>query len=97
MGNIRWSSYVVHIDFGYVLILHENGACLQPRYYRGRRVNSTTFLMCNIRGECIKRMTPQRGEKLDERVFTQLAEIGRRPALVRSFFKHPCVAYITDY
>ena len=38
----------------------------------------------------------QKGEKLDERVFTQLAEIGRRPALVRSFFKHPSVAYITD-
>jgi hypothetical protein len=30
-------------------------------------------------------------------VFTQLAEIGRRPALVRSFFKHPSVAYITDF
>jgi hypothetical protein len=26
-----------------------------------------------------------------------LAEIGRRPALVRSFFKHPSVAYITDF
>ena len=39
----------------------------------------------------------QKGERLDERVFTQLAEIGRQPALVRSFFKHPSVAYITDY
>ena len=39
----------------------------------------------------------QKGERLDERVFTQLAEIGRRPALVRSFFKHPSVAYITDF
>lgn len=39
----------------------------------------------------------QKGEKLDARVFTQLAEIGRRPALVRSFFKHPSVAYITDF
>ena len=38
----------------------------------------------------------QKGEKLDERVTRQLAEIGRRPALVRSFFKHPSVAYITD-
>ena len=39
----------------------------------------------------------QQGEKLDERVTRQLAEIGRRPALVRSFFKHPSVAYITDF
>lgn len=39
----------------------------------------------------------QKGEKLDERVTRQLAEIGRRPALVRSFFKHPSVAYITDF
>ena len=38
----------------------------------------------------------QKGEKLDERVTKQLAEIGRRPALVRSFFKHPSVAYIAD-
>jgi transposase len=39
----------------------------------------------------------QKGEQLDERVTRQLAEIGRRPALVRSFFKHPSVAYITDF
>ena len=39
----------------------------------------------------------QKGETLDERVTRQLAEIGRRPALVRSFFKHPSVAYITDF
>ena len=39
----------------------------------------------------------QKGEKLDERVTRQLAAIGRRPALVRSFFRHPSVAYITDF
>lgn len=38
----------------------------------------------------------QRGEKLEERVSAQLTEIGNSPALVRSFFKHPSVAYITD-
>ena len=38
----------------------------------------------------------QKGEKLEPRVSAQLAEIGRNPALVRSFFKHPSVAYITD-
>ncbi|MBK9306621.1 MAG: IS630 family transposase [Nitrospira sp.] len=39
----------------------------------------------------------QKGEQLDERVSRQLAEIGRRPVLVRSFFKHPSVAYIADF
>lgn len=39
----------------------------------------------------------QKGEKLNKRVARQLAEIGRRPALVRSFFTHPSVVYITDF
>lgn len=38
----------------------------------------------------------QKGEKLDQRVANQLAEIGKNPKLVRSFFKHPSVAYISD-
>src|SRR3989338_1428494 len=38
----------------------------------------------------------QKGEKLDQRVQAQLAEIGKNPKLVRSFFKHPSVAYISD-
>jgi len=38
----------------------------------------------------------QKGEKLADRVTAQLADIRRRPALVRSFFRHPSVAYIAD-
>ena len=37
-----------------------------------------------------------KGEKLQERVHGQLQEIGNDPKLVRSFFKHPSVAYISD-
>lgn len=37
-----------------------------------------------------------KGEKLQERVHGQLQEIGNNPKLVRSFFKHPSVAYISD-
>ncbi|MGE0544120.1 MAG: IS630 family transposase, partial [Geminicoccaceae bacterium] len=37
-----------------------------------------------------------KGERLEQRITAQLADIGRRPALVRSFFRHPSVAYITD-
>lgn len=39
----------------------------------------------------------RQAQRLAERVHAQLADIGRRPALVRAFFKHPSVAYITDY
>jgi transposase len=39
----------------------------------------------------------QKDEKLNERVTRQLAAIGRRPALVRSFFQHPSVANISDF
>lgn len=37
-----------------------------------------------------------KGERLEQRVVAQLADIGRRPSLVRSFFRHPSVAYIAD-
>jgi len=36
------------------------------------------------------------GEKLVERAHEKLSEIATKPALARSFFKHPSVAYITD-
>jgi transposase len=36
----------------------------------------------------------QKGEQLADRITAQLAEMARRPALVRSFFRHPSVAYI---
>ena len=38
----------------------------------------------------------QKGEKLEQRVTAQLADIGDNPKLVRSFFKHPSVSYISD-
>ena len=36
------------------------------------------------------------GEKLADRVQAQLAHMAHQPALIRSFFRHPTVAYITD-
>ena len=44
----------------------------------------------------VARTPLQRGEKLAERVHNQLQAIANDPKLVRSFFKHPSVAYITD-
>ncbi|QEO99389.1 hypothetical protein XOCgx_4402 [Xanthomonas oryzae pv. oryzicola] len=36
------------------------------------------------------------GEKLADRVHDQLSDIAARPELVRAFFRHPSVAYISD-
>jgi transposase len=36
----------------------------------------------------------QNGERLADRITAQLAQMARRPALVRSFFRHPSVAYM---
>ena len=37
------------------------------------------------------------GEKLQQRVDEQLQSVADNPCLVRSFFRHPSVAYITDW
>ena len=37
-----------------------------------------------------------KGERLEQRGAAQLADIGKRPSLVRSFFRLPSVAYISD-
>jgi transposase len=44
----------------------------------------------------VARKPLQKGEKLVERVNNQLQAIADDPKLVRSFFMHPSVAYITD-
>src|SRR3989344_6288060 len=46
--------------------------------------------------EGVARRPLQKGEKLQERVHEQLQKIGNNRQLVRSFFKHPSVAYISD-
>lgn len=44
----------------------------------------------------VARSPLRQGEKLADRVHVQLSDIAARPDLVRSFFKHPSVAYISD-
>ena len=39
----------------------------------------------------------RKGETLEAQVTQQLTAMGRQPGLIRSFFKHPSVAYITDF
>lgn len=36
------------------------------------------------------------GERLEDRIQFQLADMAARPDLIRSFFRHPSVAYISD-
>jgi transposase len=43
----------------------------------------------------VARRPLKEGEKLQERVHEQLQKIGNNPKLVRSFFKHPSVVYIS--
>ena len=45
----------------------------------------------------VARRPLQKGEKLQERVHAQMQDIADNPQLVRSFFKHPSVAYISDW
>jgi hypothetical protein len=40
------------------------------------------------------RQPRQKGERLADRITAQRAEMARRPARVRSFFRHPSVASI---
>jgi transposase len=44
----------------------------------------------------VARKPLMKGEKLQDRVNEQLLKIRQTPKLVRSFFKHPSVAYISD-
>ena len=44
----------------------------------------------------VARRPLMKGEKLQERVHEQLQKISENKKLVRSFFKHPSVAYISD-
>ena len=45
----------------------------------------------------VARTPLRKGEKLREKVDAQLASLKRTPALIRSFFEAPSVAYITDW
>lgn len=44
----------------------------------------------------VRRADPFKRAKLQEKVNAQLQAVADNPALVRSFFGHPSVAYISD-
>ena len=45
----------------------------------------------------VARAPLRKGERLRDKIEAQLAAIKARPGLVRSFFRAPSVAYITDW
>jgi len=51
----------------------------------------TRFVTVNRDGNPLRK-----GESMEQRITEQLKTIEQNPSLVRAFFRHPSVAYITD-
>jgi transposase len=59
-------------------------------------LNPDELVWSHMKRTGVARAPLRKGEKLADKIDAQLAEIRRLPELVRSFFKAPSVAYITD-
>ena len=59
-------------------------------------LNPDELVWSHMKRTGVARTPLRKGEKLGNKIEAQLAEIRRLPGLVRSFFKAPSVAYITD-
>ena len=60
-------------------------------------LNPDELVWSHVKRTGTARRPLQKGEKLRDKIEAQLATLQRLPNLVRSFFKAPSVAYITDY
>ena len=59
-------------------------------------LNPDELVWSHVKRTGVARKPLRKGEKLREKIDAQLAAIKQAPALVRSFFLTPSVAYITD-
>ncbi|WP_042875959.1 IS630 family transposase [Cupriavidus necator] len=59
-------------------------------------LNPDELVWSHVKRSGVARSPLQKGEKLGPRIHEQLAQIRRSPKLVRSFFRHPSVRYISD-
>ena len=59
-------------------------------------LNPDELVWSHVKRNGAARRPLRKGEKLGPRIHEQLAQIGRNPKLVRSFFRHPSVRYISD-
>ena len=60
-------------------------------------LNPDELVWSYVKRTGVARKPLRKGEKLREKIDAQLAAIKQAPALVRSFFRAPSVAYITDW
>lgn len=60
-------------------------------------LNPDELVWSHVKRTGVARMPLRKGEQLSDKIEAQLAAIKRTPQLVRSFFKAPDVAYITDW
>jgi transposase len=59
-------------------------------------LNPDELVWSHVKRTGVARSPLQKGEKLEPKIHDQLAQIQRNPKLVRSFFQHPDVRYISD-
>ena len=60
-------------------------------------LNPDELVWSHVKRTGVARTPLRKGEKLSDKIEAQLAAIKKAPQLVRSFFKAPDVAYITDW
>ena len=60
-------------------------------------LNPDELVWSHMKRTGVARSPLRRGEQLRDKIEAQLAAIKRTPALIRSFFLEPNVAYITDW
>ena len=60
-------------------------------------LNPDELVWSYVKRTGVARRPLRKGEKLGPRIHEQLACIGENPQLIRSFFSHPSVSYITDW
>lgn len=60
-------------------------------------LNPDELVWSHVKRTGVARTPLRKGEKLRDKIDAQLAAIKASPRLVRSFFKHPTVAYISDW
>ncbi|MGY2490717.1 IS630 family transposase [Cupriavidus sp. CP313] len=59
-------------------------------------LNPDELVWSHVKRTGVARSPLRKGEELGPKIHEQLTQIGRNPKLVRSFFKHPSVSYISD-
>lgn len=62
-----------------------------------RELNQDELVWSYVKRTGVTRSPLRQGEQLQDRIKAQLAAVKRTPALVKSFFLAPSVAYITDW